>query len=154
MDRREFLAGLGASLGAVSIGCGDNRAAPLEGVDAAQGSPDAPDAALGACTAASDRSASELLAGIETIVVLCMENRSFDHCLGALRLVEGRTDIDGLTGGESNPDRDGNPVALHRIGELHRRPTRRTTGAPPTGNGTTAPTTASSRRMPARSRPT
>ncbi|HEX2690230.1 MAG TPA: alkaline phosphatase family protein [Kofleriaceae bacterium] len=66
----------------------------------------------------SDRSAKELLAGIETIVVLCLENRSFDHCLGALRLVEGRTDIDGLTGAESNADLDGNPVAVHRMGEL------------------------------------
>jgi phospholipase C len=115
MDRRQFIAGLGASLGAASIGCGDNRAAPPEGVDAGQG---APDAAANACAATSDLSAKELLAGIETIVVLCMENRSFDHCLGSLRLVEGRTDIDGLTGTESNPDRDGNPVGVYRIGEL------------------------------------
>jgi len=112
IDRRQFLTGLGASLGAVSVGCGDNRAAAPEGVDAAQGSPDA---AVNVCTVASDRSATELLAGIETIVVLCMENRSFDHCLGSLRLIEGRTDIDGLTGPESNPDRDGNPVLLHQI---------------------------------------
>ena len=114
MDRRQFLAGLGASLGAVSIGCGDNRTAP-EGVDAAAAPPGA---AVTACTAVSDRPAEELLAGIETIVVLCLENRSFDHCFGALRLVEGRADVDGLTGGEWNPDRDGHPVAVHRIGEL------------------------------------
>jgi len=118
IDRRQFLAGLGASLGAVSIGCGDNRAAPPEGVDAAQGSPDAAVNAVNTCAVPSSRAAKELLAGIETIVVLCMENRSFDHCLGSLRLVEGRADIDGLTGVESNPDRDGNPIAVHRIGEL------------------------------------
>ena len=37
---------------------------------------------------------------IETIVILMMENRSFDHLLGALSLPEygGRADIDGLTG--------------------------------------------------------
>ncbi|HEU4412104.1 MAG TPA: alkaline phosphatase family protein [Polyangiaceae bacterium] len=55
-------------------------------------------------------SAAELLAPIETIVVLCMENRSFDHYLGALRLVEGRA-VDGLTGLESNADARGAPVA-------------------------------------------
>ncbi|HEX7836182.1 MAG TPA: alkaline phosphatase family protein [Kofleriaceae bacterium] len=114
MDRRQFLAGLGASLGAVSIGCGDNRGAALEGLDAGE---DPPDAAVNACTAPSDRSAQELLAGIETIVVLCLENRSFDHCFGALRLVEGRADVDGLTGAEWNPDDDGHPVAVHRIGD-------------------------------------
>jgi len=120
LDRRRFLAGLGASLGAVSIGCGDNGAAGAPAAGSTFGAPDAgpPDAALDACAAAADRPAAELLAGIDAIVVLCLENRSFDHCLGALRLVEGRRDIDGLVGNEWNPDNDGNPVALHRIGEL------------------------------------
>jgi phospholipase C len=39
---------------------------------------------------------------INHIVVLMQENRSFDHILGYLRLKEGRTDIEGLTGEESN----------------------------------------------------
>jgi phospholipase C len=39
---------------------------------------------------------------IEHIVVLMLENRSFDHMLGYLRLKSGRTDIDGLTGNEIN----------------------------------------------------
>ena len=48
------------------------------------------------------------LAGIEHLVVLTMENRSFDHMLGYLSLPPacggaGRTDVDGLTGKESNP---------------------------------------------------
>ncbi|HEY4846219.1 MAG TPA: alkaline phosphatase family protein [Methylocella sp.] len=34
---------------------------------------------------------------IEHIVVLMMENRSFDHLLGYLTLEKGRTDVDGLT---------------------------------------------------------
>ena len=34
---------------------------------------------------------------IEHVVVLMLENRSFDHVLGSLSLREGRTDIDGLT---------------------------------------------------------
>ncbi|EOY33738.1 hypothetical protein QUC31_018779 [Theobroma cacao] len=38
---------------------------------------------------------------IKTIVILVMENRSFDHILGWLKST--RPDIDGLTGSESNP---------------------------------------------------
>jgi phospholipase C len=42
------------------------------------------------------------LANIDHIVVLMMENRSFDHMLGYLRRDRGRTDIDGLHGTETN----------------------------------------------------
>jgi Phosphoesterase family/Ricin-type beta-trefoil lectin domain-like len=47
------------------------------------------------------------LSNIDHIVVLTMENRSFDHMLGYLSLPVaqggmGRTDVDGLKGGESN----------------------------------------------------
>jgi phospholipase C len=47
------------------------------------------------------------LANIDHIVVLMMENRSFDHMLGYLSLPTraggmGRSDVDGLKGGESN----------------------------------------------------
>jgi phospholipase C len=47
------------------------------------------------------------LANIHHLVVLTMENRSFDHMLGYLSLPvskggRGRTDVDGLTGGQSN----------------------------------------------------
>lgn len=48
---------------------------------------------------------------IDTIVLCMMENRSFDHMLGSLSLVEGRTDLDGLTADHYNPDTDGTPVA-------------------------------------------
>ena len=41
-------------------------------------------------------------ADIEHIVVLMMENRSFDHMLGYLTQHGGRSDIDGLRGGEMN----------------------------------------------------
>jgi phospholipase C len=110
IDRRQFLTGVGASLGAASISCGDNRST----------APDAaPQIASGAaCPEPDPRSAGELLAGIDTLVVLCMENRSFDECLGSLRVVEGRRDLDGLTGDETNPDRDGNPVAVHRLDDV------------------------------------
>ena len=49
-----------------------------------------------------------LLANIDHIVVLMMENRSFDHMLGYLSKEGGgdgkqRMDVDGLHGGETNP---------------------------------------------------
>ena len=50
---------------------------------------------------------------IEHIVVLMLENRSFDHMLGFLKAVDAR--IDGLTGTESNPSGPGpsaTPVAV------------------------------------------
>ncbi|MDQ3258437.1 MAG: hypothetical protein M3R15_31885, partial [Acidobacteriota bacterium] len=45
------------------------------------------------------------LANIDHIVVLMMENRSFDHMLGYLSKDGGRTDVDGLRGDEKNPYR-------------------------------------------------
>jgi phospholipase C len=45
------------------------------------------------------------LDSLQHLVVLMMENRSFDHMLGALMAVDNR--IDGLTGNESNPDTTG-----------------------------------------------
>ena len=50
------------------------------------------------------------LDNLQHLVVLMMENRSFDHMLGGLRAVDPR--IDGLTGNESNPDPAGN---LHKV---------------------------------------
>ncbi|MDQ6817923.1 MAG: hypothetical protein M3018_11050 [Actinomycetota bacterium] len=47
------------------------------------------------------------LAQINHIVVLMMENRSFDHMLGYLKR-DGMPEIAGLTGDEKNLDRDGN----------------------------------------------
>jgi phospholipase C len=46
----------------------------------------------------------------ETIVVMMMENRSYDHLLGA-RTLTGLNGGDGLTASMTNPDLDGNPVA-------------------------------------------
>lgn len=128
MTRRDALKGLGVAAGAIALGCGDNEsalgpddpdAAPSGNPDAAAGGPDAgpgtPDAGPPADARPPDLTPEQLLAGIDTIVVLCMENRSFDHFLGSLRLVEGRTDVDGLTGIESNLDPDGNPVEVFKL---------------------------------------
>jgi phospholipase C len=57
------------------------------------------------------------LSNLRHLVVLMMENRSFDHMLGGLSLVttNGKKTypgINGLTGNESNPDSNGNPVKV------------------------------------------
>jgi phospholipase C len=50
------------------------------------------------------------LDGLKHIVVLMMENRSFDHMLGGLRAQDAT--IDGLTGSEWNPDTSGAKVLV------------------------------------------
>jgi phospholipase C len=50
---------------------------------------------------------------IEHLVVLMMENRTYDHLLGARSLVEGKPG-DGIVAGFSNPDSAGDPVAVWR----------------------------------------
>ncbi len=60
-------------------------------------------AATGLAVAAPRNSqAAENLKKIDHIVVLVMENRSFDHMFGYLKAQEKRTDVDGLNGTESN----------------------------------------------------
>jgi len=115
LTRREMLVGLGATAAAGLVGCHDDASAVP--VDGQTPDPDAPPDTPGynACTATSNLTPQQLLAHVETIVVLCMENRSFDHYLGSLRLLEGRTDIDGLTGSESNPTIANMVVPVHRL---------------------------------------
>ncbi|MCB9686280.1 MAG: phosphoesterase [Alphaproteobacteria bacterium] len=59
---------------------------------------------------------------IGTVVLCMMENRSFDHVFGSLSLLEGRDEVDGLVDGMTNPDVDGNPVGIERIGEMCTEP--------------------------------
>ncbi len=56
------------------------------------------------------------LDNLKHIVVLMMENRSFDHMLGSLKAGDAR--IDGLTGNESNPDTTGAPVKVAPLAEF------------------------------------
>ncbi len=81
VSRREILAGAGVALGAQ------------------------------ACTTSTDDTADETPATIDHIIVVMMENRSFDHFLGAMTLLEGRDDLDGLTADMENAGDDGVPVA-------------------------------------------
>jgi phospholipase C len=58
------------------------------------------------------------LGAIDTFVVVMMENRSFDHHLGALRSdrsYPGAAALDGLTGRETNPDEQGTLVRSSRM---------------------------------------
>jgi phospholipase C len=56
------------------------------------------------------------LDNLKHIVVLMMENRSFDHMLGALKTKDPR--IDGLTGNESNLDTTGAAVKVQPLAEF------------------------------------
>ena len=61
------------------------------------------------------------LSSVNHIVVLMLENRSFDHMLGYLYATQGNTSpagqpFDGLTGTESNPDSTGAAVTVSQIG--------------------------------------
>ena len=53
---------------------------------------------------------------LKHIVVLMMENRSFDHMLGGLHAVDSR--INGLTGNETNPDTTGEPAKVQAQAEF------------------------------------
>jgi phospholipase C len=53
---------------------------------------------------------------LKHVVVLMMENRSFDHMLGSLKAVDAR--IDGITPDLSNPDTNGNAVKPQPLAEF------------------------------------
>ena len=53
---------------------------------------------------------------LKHIVVLMMENRSFDHMLGALKAEDPR--INGLTGNESNPDTTNEPTKVAPLAQF------------------------------------
>lgn len=52
---------------------------------------------------------------IEHVVLVMMENRTFDHMLGSLSLEEGRDEVNGLRDGMSNPHPDGGDVPIRRM---------------------------------------
>jgi len=132
VPRRRVLEGFGAALGAAAFGCGGTEDTyPNAEVTGAGGSGSGGWAGEGGggggaaaggggggavdhCAATSSMSPEELLAPIRTIVVLCMENRSFDHYLGSLRLHEGKP-VNGLGGDERNPAPDGSQVGVFKL---------------------------------------
>lgn len=98
LSRRDALKALGAAAGSATLtaGCADNAAGPSDTDSDSDAGVDLP--------------LDNPLEAIDTIVVLMMENRTFDHYFGALSLEEGREDVDGLTADMFNPDADGEPV--------------------------------------------
>ncbi|HZL57888.1 MAG TPA: alkaline phosphatase family protein, partial [Bryobacteraceae bacterium] len=56
------------------------------------------------------------LDNLKHVVVLMMENRSFDHMLGCLKADDPR--IEGLTGAESNPDTTNEPAKVQPLAEF------------------------------------
>ena len=124
LTRRKALQGVG--LGLVAAGCGaaaeesppDPAAVPAPaGTTPAPATPP-PATSTPAPSPAAALTPKELLAGIEHIVVLMMENRSFDHFLGALKTDAGyasKAQLEGLTGNESNPAPDGSAVKVFKM---------------------------------------
>ena len=105
ISRREAIRlGLGMGVTALplaSCGLGPNRCAA--------GAEDIPVASTEAALRLSE---------IDNIVVLMMENRSFDHLFGSLRedaRYPDREKVDGLRGGEMNLDIEGRPVFVKRM---------------------------------------
>jgi phospholipase C len=88
LSRRRFLAGAGAAGGLLAA----RRLGPADAMPAPSGSLPAPEAS-----------------GIDHIVVVCMENRSFDHYLGWVPGANGRQ------AGLTYRDDDGNPHATHHL---------------------------------------
>jgi phospholipase C len=111
-SRRQILQGLGAVVGVTATGCGRSATEALSqnGFEPPLPAGFPKDPAEPSPTATPTLSPAELLASVDTVVVLMMENRSFDHFLGSLSLVEGRP-VNGLTGLERNPDPTGALVA-------------------------------------------
>ncbi len=94
----------GSSDGSSSGGDGSTSTTGTTG-DETTGSP------VDDCATQSSLTPEQLLAGIDHIVVLMMENRSFDHYFGSLEVVEGQV-INGLTGDETNLNLDLMPVSV------------------------------------------
>ena len=69
------------------------------------------------CSGDGGLTPAELLAETDIIVVLVMENRSFDHYFGSATFLED-WQVDGLTGDESNLDLGGAAVAVFPMANL------------------------------------
>lgn len=115
VSRRTLLKGAGAvAAGGITVGCGEIQ---YDGGD--------DEFREAMCEGGAALDPDQLLAPIEHIVVLMMENRSFDHQFGSLSLLEGRQDVDGLEGGETNPGPNGENVEIFHLDpfrKLHHLP--------------------------------
>lgn len=136
LKRRQVLGALGGVAGATALGCSDSggpdgtggaTSGSTTGVGGAGGAGGSGTTSssgggggadpIGSCGETTGLTPGELLAPIDTIVVLCMENRSFDHYLGSLKLKEGHAS-DGLSSTFSNLDANGVPIPVFHLNDL------------------------------------
>jgi phospholipase C len=104
------------ALGALGLGVG---AALLPGLGCSLG----PEVCSGARPEAApvtpqDAEAHALLSHIDTFIVVMLENRSFDHFLGGLKLdrsYQAGASMSGLSGNESNLDSEGRQIMIGRM---------------------------------------
>lgn len=127
VNRRTALLQLGVGLSALAVGCGGDDSPAAATTPTPESPADAPDLSsepppdLGSPAdqaMATEPTPAELLAGIDAIVVLMMENRSFDHYLGTLSTdskYPGKRRPDGLRGSEQNPSPLGMPVPVAKL---------------------------------------
>ena len=124
MTRRSALQQLGIGVAALTVGCttaadGEVPSPDLGSApDLSSSPPPPPKPDLASAPDLRPPTPTQLLAGIDAVVVLMMENRSFNHFLGSLKRdasYPGRAVVDGLTGSESNPDPAGMPVPVHQL---------------------------------------
>ncbi len=101
-----------------------SQSSTTEGVDSSSssdGSSSSEDSSTGEpvdeCMGDGGLTPDELLAGIDTIVVVVMENRSFDHYFGSSTFLEG-WQVEGLVGDESNLDLEGNTITVFAMDDL------------------------------------
>lgn len=66
--------------------------------------------AAAGCRPGDDTDGAPIAGSIETVVLVMMENRSYDHVLGSRSLVEG-LEVDGLRADMTNLTADGTPIA-------------------------------------------
>lgn len=130
LTRREALIGIGVGL----AGCGsdDGESKPSNPIQDGTGQPapgptSAPTGTTPPASTSPPASTTppapaltpeQLIAGIDHIVVLMMENRSFDHFLGSLKTDAAyaqSSNIEGLMGTESCPAPDGSSVTVHKL---------------------------------------
>jgi phospholipase C len=104
ITRRQALGKIGAAAGAAAL-------APVISACGSDGEP-----AGGRSQPSTPRVLRPSELRTDTVVIVMMENRSFDHYFGARSLLEGRP-VDGLRAGFSNPLPDGTPVPIFPMGE-------------------------------------
>ena len=103
--------------GGTGIGDESSTGGSSSGGEASSGGEESTGEPVDECASGSTLTPEELLAGIDHIIVLMMENRSFDHYYGSLKFIEGKA-VEGLAGTETNPNLDQTDVQVFLLEEF------------------------------------